>query len=296
MAGPATLTKTRPPVRSTRYAAASDALARELATASSLARAAGDAVMALYPSTNGADRAELAVAAARAALEVIVDGLGSVFPADAVLSPSSKDSEQRLERDRVWIVNALDGSNGFVQENGEFTVMVGLAIKNEPVVGAVFLPAQDVLLSASRGRGAWIERQGDKVRVVARPAPGGSPRLVRASTQADGLITALEEVLGVTDRQDCGSVGVKCALVATSQRDLYVHPGTHLGEWDTCAPEIVLREAGGQVVDCLGDSLRYNKRDPQQPNGVVAAAPWLVENVIGRIRRVYSTGASRRTA
>jgi 3'-phosphoadenosine 5'-phosphosulfate (PAPS) 3'-phosphatase len=52
-----------------------------------------------------------------------------------------------------------------------------------------------------------------------------------------------------------------------------VHPVPYLKEWDTCAPEAILREAGGQVADCLGEPLRYNKPDPRQPHGIVACGP-----------------------
>jgi 3'-phosphoadenosine 5'-phosphosulfate (PAPS) 3'-phosphatase len=46
-----------------------------------------------------------------------------------------------------------------------------------------------------------------------------------------------------------------------------------MSEWDTAAPELILREAGGTMTDCTGSVLRYNKRDPRQPRGILAANP-----------------------
>jgi 3'-phosphoadenosine 5'-phosphosulfate (PAPS) 3'-phosphatase len=81
---------------------------------------------------------------------------------------------------------------------------------------------------------------------------------------------------------------VKCALIAEGERDLYIHPVPYLKEWDTCAPEVLLREAGGAVTDCLGAPLRYNKRDPVQPHGIVACVRGALVRVLSRIQPLYS--------
>jgi 3'(2'), 5'-bisphosphate nucleotidase len=86
--------------------------------------------------------------------------------------------------------------------------------------------------------------------------------------------------LPVTERRPSGSVGIKCALIASNDADLYAHPVPYMGEWDTCAPEIILREAGGTVTDCFGEPLRYNKPDPHQPEGILACAPGLLPPVL----------------
>jgi 3'(2'), 5'-bisphosphate nucleotidase len=98
--------------------------------------------------------------------------------------------------------------------------------------------------------------------------------------------------LPITDRRPSGSVGIKCALIAEGECDLYAHPVAYMGEWDTCAPEVLLREAGGTVTDCRGEPLRYNKPDPHQPHGILACAPGLLETVLP----VVSAALSARTA
>ena len=100
----------------------------------------------------------------------------------------------------------------------------------------------------------------------------------------------MTEALGVTDVQACGSVGLKCALIAEGDRDLYVHPVPYLKEWDTCAPEVVLREAGGWVSDCLGAPLRYNKPAPSMPHGIVACVRGIRDAVLSRIGPLYVAG------
>jgi myo-inositol-1(or 4)-monophosphatase len=75
--------------------------------------------------------------------------------------------------------------------------------------------------------------------------------------------------------------------IAEGEFDLYVHPSRHLMEWDTCAPELILGEAGGTITDCLGAPLLYNKSDPSQPGGILASGPGVAATVTDVVRRLY---------
>jgi 3'(2'), 5'-bisphosphate nucleotidase len=68
-----------------------------------------------------------------------------------------------------------------------------------------------------------------------------------------------------------GSVGIKVGLIVEQQCDLYVHLSPRTKQWDTCAPEIILEEAGGSITDLFGRRLGYNKAEVQNRNGVVAS-------------------------
>ena len=75
-------------------------------------------------------------------------------------------------------------------------------------------------------------------------------------------------------------------MVAAGTADLYVHPVPYLKEWDTCAPEAMLRAAGGRVTDCGGAPLRYGKDHPGQPGGILAAGPAAWESVLPIVREI----------
>ena len=68
-----------------------------------------------------------------------------------------------------------------------------------------------------------------------------------------------------------GSVGLKLALIALGERDLYVNPFPKCKAWDTCAPEAILHAAGGRLTDTLGDPVRYDQTDLSRPRGLVAS-------------------------
>ena len=264
-------------------------LATELTTATHAARAAGVAAMHFYGraiATAKADDSPV-TAADHAANDVIVARLRADFPTDAILSEESADSEGRLSARRVWIVDPLDGTKEVLAQNGEFAVMIGLAIDGEAVLGVVYLPAVEVLYAAARGVGAWVERNGVREPLARAAADPAAIRLVGSRSHADPLVERLARALGIEDVAPCGSVGVKCTRIAHDQRDLYVHPVPHLHEWDTCAPETILREAGGTVTDCRGEPLRYNKPDPRHPHGIMACAPAVFERTMGEWRGLY---------
>jgi 3'(2'), 5'-bisphosphate nucleotidase len=261
---------------------------RELSAVQVIARRAGAAAMAHYGAVAATAKADASpvTEADHASDRLIVAALHQVFPGDAVLSEESSDSPSRLGARRVWIVDPLDGTKEFLAGNGEFSIMIGLAVEGEAVLGVVYLPDGDVSFCAARGSGAWVERGGVRRRLN-RVAAGPTLRLVGSRSHAEPLVERMCEELGITDVAPCGSVGVKCSRIAEDLRDVYVHPVPYLKEWDTCAPEVIVREAGGLVGDCRGDALRYNKPDPRQPHGIVACAPGCAEAVLAVVRPLY---------
>lgn len=265
-------------------------LAGALQAAALAARAGGRAALPWYGAATATAKhdASPVTAADHAANDAILEVLAREAPGWAVLSEESRDDPSRLAHERVWIVDPLDGTKEFLAQNGEFAVMVGLAAAGRAVLGAVYLAAVDQLYLAAEGEGAWLEAEGGRTRLVCPPAPAGAPlRLVGSRSHPDPLLVRMQTALGITDVKPSGSVGVKCGLIARGERDLYVHPVPYLKEWDTCAPEVVLREAGGTVTDCLGEPLAYNKPDPVQPHGILASGPAVDAPTRARLAALY---------
>src|SRR5690606_15740871 len=140
-------------------------------------------------------------------------------PDDAILSEESADSAERLSARRVWIVDPLDGTKEFLAQNGEFSIMIGLAVEGEAVLGVVYLPDGDLLYGAARGLGAWVEERGERRRLSRGAASPEALRLVGSRSHADLLLERMRLELGITDVLPCGSVGVKCSRIAEDVRD-----------------------------------------------------------------------------
>jgi 3'(2'), 5'-bisphosphate nucleotidase len=269
----------------------------ELDTAARLARAAGVAAMRHYGRAASIEKADASPVshADYAANHVILEGLRSAYPADAIRSEESEDTRPAANGGgRVWIVDPLDGTREFLAQNGEFSVLVGLVVEGTPMVGAVYLPGCDALYGAARGHGAWVERRGRREPLACAPADPRALRLIGSRSHADPLLESMRRALGIRDVVPCGSIGVKCARLAEGECDLYIHPVGFLKEWDTCAPEVLLREAGGSVTDCLGRPLAYGKPDPVQPDGILACGPGALEFVLERVPPLFSSARARR--
>ncbi|MGH7477719.1 MAG: inositol monophosphatase family protein, partial [Longimicrobiales bacterium] len=129
---------------------------------------------------------------------------------------------------------------------------------------------------------------GERRPLPGRGTPGRPLRAIVSRSHTSERVIRMLDGIGVRDYLPCGSVGIKCARIAEGEADLYVHPVAYMSEWDTCAPELIVRECGGFVGDCYGRPLRYNKRDPTQPDGMIAASGAVPESLIQRVTELYT--------
>jgi 3'(2'), 5'-bisphosphate nucleotidase len=253
--------------------------AREMSVALELAREAGAAILDLYEGPLdiqqkiGANDREPVTQADTLANEIIVERLGREFPDDGILAEESVDTTRRLDKSRVWMIDPLDGTTGFIDGNGDFAVQIGLTENGECVLGVVYQPLTGVLYRAVSGGGTWIERP-DYAAEQARVSDHieiSTMRLAASRSHRSPRMDTVVEAFGLKEEIRRGSVGIKVGLIVEQQCDIYVHLSPRTKQWDTCAPEIILREAGGAITDLFGRPLRYNLAEVQNRNGVVAS-------------------------
>jgi len=262
---------------------------RELDAAISLARAAGAAALEHYGGplriVHKSENEDPVTQADHAANDVIVAGLEREFPADGLLSEETLDTVRRLSISRVWMVDPLDGTKGFIEGNGDFAVQIGLVEEGAPVLGVVYQPVPDVLHYAARGAGAWVvrpETQPERMR-VSSVKEFARMRLAASRNHHSPRMATVMRALGLSEEIRRGSVGIKTGLIAERQCDLYIHLSPRTKHWDTCAPEAILVEAGGRLTDLWGEPLRYNTEDVQNRNGLVAAGGAAHPLIIARL-------------
>ena len=269
-------------------------LERELETAINLAREAGTTVLEYYSleiiaeEKLGLDNfAEPVTVADRASSRIIVDGLHAAFPTDFVLSEEeSDDPSKRVTNDRVWITDPIDGTWGFIKKDGDFAIQIGLADQGEPVVGVVYLPAHDRLYFSSKGNGSFVVKEsGEPLRLEAsRKTDFAEMNLAVSRNHRSPKINRIVSDFGLQREIQRGSVGLKVGLVAEAVADLYIHLSPRTKFWDTCAPQIILEEAGGTLTDLFGERIRYEISDVQNHGGIVAANGAAHAEIIRRLR------------
>lgn len=185
----------------------------------------------------------------------------------------------------AWFVDPLDGTREFVARNGEFAVMIGLAENGRAVLGVLVLPAIGRSFVGAEGIGAFeVGASGERtpIHVSGRTELRGARVVVSRShraAEAEERIAALGLVL-----EPCGSAGVKAARVACAEADLYVQPGNAGKLWDSCAPEAIVRAAGGEWRNASGDPCDYAREDLTNRQGVVTGNAPLVMALVGALK------------
>jgi len=211
--------------------------------------------------------AELGRAGDAEANALIVAALRELRPDDGLLSEEERDDLARLDRERVWIVDPLDGTREFGEGRDDWAVHVGLAVGGVAKVGAVALPALGMIMRSDT--------------VFARQPAPSRPRMVVSRTRPPTAAVAVAEALGA-EMIPMGSAGAKAMAVVRGAADIYLHAGGQ-SEWDNCAPVAV---ALGQGLHCSrldGATLTYNRRDPSLPD-LLICLPELAEPVLDALR------------
>jgi len=253
---------------------ADDEVARDLA------EAAGQRLLAIREQAQAAAADDRRRAGDLGAQEFLAAELAKVRPADAVLSEEAADDLARLDADRVWIIDPLDGTREFGEPGrSDWAVHVALWERGDLttgggdlVAGAVALPAQGKVLSTA-----------EPPPTPKTPADGVPLRLVVSRSRPPDFVKVLAEHLGA-ELVPLGSAGAKTAAVITGDVDVYVHSGGQY-EWDSAAPVAVARAAGLHTSRIDGSPLEYNTKQPWVPDILICPVS-LASLLLGAISAV----------
>lgn len=248
--------------------------ARELTVAVELARKAGVAIMEVYAtdfSVAYKGKNDPVTDADKRGNELIVDGLRQAFPDDIIVAEESEKPDDTQTGNRIWYVDPVDGTKEFINKNGEFSVMIGLAVNGQAKVGVVFKPDGDVLYAGVVDQEAWMETHGERTPIaVTAPEPSASITLAVSRSHRNPMLEQIGKDIGVGKEVPSGSVGLKIGLIARGIADVYMEPGPYTKLWDGCGPEAILRAAGGQFTNILGEQLHYGLTQLKNTHGLVA--------------------------
>ena len=211
---------------------------------------------------------ELKDAGDRAAHELLLELLAEHRPGDAVLSEEGKDDKARLDRDRVWIIDPLDGTREFSEPPREdWAVHVALWQDGDLVAGAVAQPGLGQTFSTADPP-------------VIPPSTAPRPRIAVSRSRPPAFVGPLVEALE-GELVEMGSAGAKVISVVRDVTDAYVHAGGQY-EWDSAAPVVVARAAGLFTSRVDGTPLRYNQDDVYLPD-LVVCRPELAERILAHL-------------
>jgi 3'(2'), 5'-bisphosphate nucleotidase len=227
----------------------------------------------------------------RQAQAIILKILQATFPEDACCAEETTAAGTQVAGTgpRLWVVDPIDGTRGFARKNGEFSVMIAFVDKGLVAVGVVQEPAQQRLTFASKGGGCW-RRDGNHASAkpchVSTVTDLAEATLVQTRSRDPGKPT--EEVCKLRPARvvETYSAGIKLAMVARGDVDTYVNNYTGMHDWDVCAGEILVTEAGGTVTGLGGEKLKYGTEGAWQRFGLLATNGRLHPLALQRLAKV----------
>jgi len=185
----------------------------------------------------------------------LVSALKAARPDDVILSEEGADNRRRLQADRVWIIDPIDGTNEFAEPpRFDWAIHIALWEREALTVAAVSMPALDLIFSVDPAPTLPEVERERPILVTSRS---------RNSYSAARVAKALDCDVG-----RLGSAGAKTMAVVMGEADIYVHDGG-MYQWDSAAPAAVARAAGLHVSRIDGSPLVYNQESLWLPDLVV---------------------------
>ena len=239
-----------------------------------IATQAGAAIMAIYDGDHSVEIKEDSsplTAADKASHQVILSGLQRHFPGIPILSEEGSEIPFAVRKNwrRFWLVDPLDGTKEFIKRNDEFTVNIALVEEKEPVLGVVYVPAQNKIYWGIKNQGAWVQEEGNLPRQtrVRRPDPEKGLTVVMSRSHPSPRLEEFLKPFKVAESLPVGS-SLKLCVIAEGKADLYPRLGPTM-EWDTAAGHAIVTAAGGRVETEQGENLHYNKENLLNPFFIV---------------------------
>lgn len=181
------------------------------------------------------------------------------------LSEETVDSPDRLGRKRVWVVDPLDGTKEFIEGVPQFVVSVALVENSYPIVGVLYNPVSGETFTAAKGEGAFLN--GEPITCLTKENVGDMVILNSRSETRRGLWDSYAGTFG--ELKAIGSVAYKLGLTAAGKADIFASLRPK-NEWDICAGNCIINEAGGKLIDLKGNRVIFNQEKTLIEPGLIA--------------------------
>ena len=198
--------------------------------------------------------------------------LMSARPQYGWLSEETVDSKNRLNKEKVWIVDPLDGTKEFIEGVPQFVVSIALVEKGIPIIGVLHNPVTKETFHAAKGGGAYLDQ--GQYRCSIKDSTRDMVILNSRSETRRGLWEPYKKHF--KELRPIGSVAYKMGLTAIGKADIFatLRPKN---EWDICAGTCLINEAGGKVINLNGKEITFNNQKTLIEPGLIAGYNLSVE-------------------
>ena len=189
------------------------------------------------------------------------------------LSEETPDSNDRLRKRKIWVVDPIDGTRAYLKNKPEYSISVALLLDNEPVIGVVSNPQTGEFFHALSGKGA---KEGKKTIKVSNLRQLEKSKIYISNQE----IAKLQHIMKPSQPhiQPISSIAYKLSLVAMGSGDAAISVSKK-SDWDIAAAHIIIKEAGGVLTHINGETILYNQENPEHES-IVAANPELHNKIV----------------
>ena len=266
-------------------------MSSELTKAMQLAEQAGE-ILKKYHGTSlnvnyKRDKFDPVTIADRESDDLLRGGICKEFPNDEILSEENPLQPSSYEG-RVWMVDPLDDTKGYVAGRDTPGVMIGLLDKGKPTLGVVYLPFRNEWYYGEAGKGALRAKDDVTQQLQVRHTTDISEAVLVGRNILQEDVRPLDNAvaqLGFKKSLPEACLGAEIGLIASGVAAAFIQTSTKAGKWDTLAAQAILTEAGGVMCDIDGNALDYTKPGSSWDRYVLAAAtPELLQKMLSKLR------------
>ena len=204
-----------------------------------------------------------------------------------ILSEEDTDDKKRLSEDKIWIIDPLDGTTDFVNRTGEFTVMVGLVKNHKSVLGLIYWPIKKKMYLAEAEKGTFCyDGKWEKIEVSMMSEVQNCQALVSRHHLSEKEKKLLDE-MEISVVTGMGS-SLKVTEIASGEAEVFVTSTNKMKQWDTCASNCIISEAGGKMTDLFGKEFSYNTETVFHENGILVTNGLVHQDALDAISRLDS--------
>ena len=250
-------------------------LDKELSIALKAIKEASKAIMTIYNSSDigleiKSDNSPV-TKADKLADKIIKDILSSSFPNDGFLTEESVDDFSRLEKERVWIIDPVDGTKEFVAHTGDFTVNIALSINHKAVLGVILVPLTSEIYYAVEGLGSFYleDEHAKPIAIHTNEKEDNLTVLLSRFHVNDDERNMIKKHSDVIKHQRTIGATIKGCLIARGLAEISYRFSSNTKEWDTCAMQVIVEQAGGYILKFDKTPIMYNRHDVYNRGGYI---------------------------
>lgn len=244
-----------------------------LQVAKTLALAAGHIVMEKrkHPlRQNKKEDHSLVTEADLASDQLIREGLKQ-FPEHGIVTEEHGLSGN-VSSEWIWLIDPLDGTKAYATNRSGFSIMIGLLYQGQPYLGVVYDPLTERLYAAQKNQGSFLTENGKTQKLgVSKISQVKDHKIIISTDFPESYLIKIKGKFNNTVLPPINSVGIKVGLLVRQVGDVYINHH-HCHYWDTCAPQMILEEAGGIMTFLDGRPLTYDLRQGTKHQGLTLAS------------------------